>query len=67
MVQMVSMRTVVLTGYQRQRDVAPLLEESESERRKVAGIYTLAKGGAYQQGPLLRFGGPYPILHLVVK
>ena len=44
------MRTVVLTGYQRQRDLAPLLEEvRERERREAAGIYTLAKGVAHQQ------------------
>ena len=48
-VQMVSIRAVVLTGYQRQTDVAALLEEvRESERREAAGIYTLAKGAAYQ-------------------
>ena len=62
-VQIVSMRAVVLTGYQRQRDVAPLLEDwppPESEWRKAAGIHILAKGGAYQHG-LLGFGGSCPM------
>ena len=54
-VQMLSMRAVILTGHQRQRDVVPLLEVREVERREAAGIYTLAKRVAYQQGPVLRF------------
>ena len=41
----------------------PLLEViRESERRKVAGIYTPVKGGAYHQGiGVLGFGGPCPM------
>ena len=57
---MVSLRAEVLTGCQRQTDAAPLLEVRESERREASGICTLAKGAAYQQGPLLGFGGFMP-------
>ena len=48
-VQMFSIIAVVLTDY-RYRVVR------ESERREAAGIHILAKGAAYQQGPLLVFG-----------
>ena len=55
-VQMVSMRAVVLTGHQTQR-CCSFERVRESERRGNCSVYSLARGAAYLQGPPLVFGG----------